>query len=165
MLPYFNNPALSFSPQCLALFNTPYIFLIYLVYYSFPPQEFSLHKGWNLCLVHCCFLCLENNIVSNIGSVSIHGMNIEYILLSLLCKEKAKFRDTKKKKNPWSYGRHSKFSRLLLKTGNYIARSYHSSKEDTEIHTDGVTTLSQRAVHLIKDWVTIQTLSHVVSKF
>lgn len=100
MLPYFNNPALSFSPQCLALFNTPYIFLIYLVYYSFPPQEFSLHKGWNLCLVHCCFLCLENNIVSNIGSVSIHGMNIEYILLSLLCKEKAKFRDTKKKKIP-----------------------------------------------------------------
>lgn len=33
----FNNSASSFSLQCLALSNTPYILFIYLVYYRSPP--------------------------------------------------------------------------------------------------------------------------------
>lgn len=44
LLNLFNNPASSFSLQCLALSNMPCILFIHLVHYWSPPLEFSLHE-------------------------------------------------------------------------------------------------------------------------
>lgn len=49
-----------------------------------------------VCLVHCCFLCLDEDMVSSICSVSINGMNKYYY--SYFAKKKLNLEMLKKKK-------------------------------------------------------------------
>lgn len=110
-----------------------------------------------VCFVHCCFPFLEEFSKC---------LWLEYWLNIIISTLQRKLNLEMKKAIPdlvWGTPSFLCFHWKLVTTfwGGYYN---YSSKVDTETQEDEVTSSSQKTVHLIKSWVTIQTLGHVASK-